>query len=214
MSQDPNLHVIQHALIEDRLGRMRRKDTPPQEFRQCMREIADILAIEASRNLPVMEKEIETPITTTTIKTLDKQRLPLIVPILRAGLGLSQGMQDALPEADTGHIGVYRDEETHRPVEYLVKLPKHLDRPVFVCDPMLATGHSMEKTLDVLIERGAKESSIVIVTLLCAPEGIEVIRNRFKNIPIYTAALDSHLNENAYIVPGLGDAGDRIFGTV
>lgn len=214
MSNDPNLHIIPHAIIEDRLGKMRCKDTSPALFRRYMHEISVILGMEATRALPANIQNVETPLTTTKVNLLDPQKNPLIIPILRAGLGLSEGVQQILPEADTGHIGLYRDEETHMPVEYLVKLPENLDRPILICDPMLATGHSMEKTIDILLEKGASEASIIMITLLCAPEGIEVIRKRFPNMPIYTAALDSHLNENAYIVPGLGDAGDRIFGTV
>ena len=214
MTTDPHFHLISHALIEDRLGKMRDKACPPAAFRAHMHDISRILAMEATRTLPVRDLTIETPLTETSVRRLHDGPAPLIVPILRAGLGLSHGFEDILPEADTGHIGLYRDEDTHFPVEYLVKLPKDLNRPIFICDPMLATGHSMEKTIDILLEHGAKADAITAVTLLCVPEGLAVIRQKYKTIPIYTAALDSHLNETAYIVPGLGDAGDRIFGTV
>jgi uracil phosphoribosyltransferase len=213
MDKDENLHIIHHAVVADRLGKMRDKSCPPVVFRTCMLEIAKILAVTALSKLPTLKTSVETPLKITEVQRL-LQTPPLIVPILRAGLGLSKGFEDILPECDCAHIGLYRDETTHRPVEYLAKLPKNLERPIFVCDPMLATGYSLEKALQILLKNGAKTDNITIVCLLCVPEGLAVIRKSWPNISIYTAALDDCLNEDAYIVPGLGDAGDRIFGTI
>jgi uracil phosphoribosyltransferase len=208
-----NIHINTHPIVQDRLTKLRNKATRPKTFRQCLNDIALHLSIDATQNLPTYQKTIETPLEETE-GTLLGDPNPLIVPILRAGLALSDSMQTIIPNADTGHIGLYRDHDTHQPHEYLNRLPEDLDRPIFVVDPMLATGGSMIATLDILIESGAKSSDITIVTLLCAPEGIEALRKNYPDIPVYTAAIDSHLNENAYIVPGLGDAGDRYFGTL
>jgi uracil phosphoribosyltransferase len=213
MTTDPHFHIIDHPIIQDRLVKMREESCRPEHFRHYMREIARILAVETTRNLPLKDVQIETPLTQTTVKRLTGAT-PLIVPILRAGLGISQGFEEILTHADTGHIGLVRDEETHRPKEYLVKQPPNLNRRIFICDPMLATGHSLLKTIEILKKYGAKVDYMVIVTLLGAPEGLAEVRKHHKNLPIYTAALDSHLNQHAYIVPGLGDAGDRMFGTV
>ena len=212
MALHDNLHLITHPITQDRLTRMRDESCPPELFRRYMTEIARILTVEATRQLPVKAARISTPLTEMDGVRL-KTRAPLIIPILRAGLGLARGLEDVLPEADTGHIGLYRNEETLAAVEYLVKLPSSLNRPIFICDPMLATAGSMIATIDTLIAHGAKPENITIITLLCAPEGVQNLRKKYKNISLYTAAVDSHLNQHAYIVPGLGDAGDRLFGT-
>lgn len=207
-----NIFVNRHPIVQDHLTRLRDKNTSNSEFRQCLSAIAMFLAVDATSGMRTKSRVVETPIAKAEGVIL-AHTPPLIVPILRAGLALSEGMGRILPQADTGHIGLYRDEVTHEPVQYLVRLPKNLDRPIFVTDPMLATGHSMIKTLDILAEHGADMEQVVIVTLVCAPEGIAAMRVRYPAIPVYTAAIDSHLNDHAYIVPGLGDAGDRFFGT-
>jgi len=208
-----NIHINTHPIVQDRLTKLRNVATRPKTFRQCLNDIALHLAIDATANLPTYKKTIETPITETE-GTLLTEVNPLIIPILRAGLALSESLQTILPNADTGHIGLARDHDTHEPVEYLNKLPSDLNRPIFVVDPMLATGGSMIATLDILMNAGAKAENIIIITLLCAPEGVNNLRQKYPDIAIYTAAIDDHLNEDAYIVPGLGDAGDRYFGTV
>lgn len=207
-----NIHINNHPIVQDRLTKLRNSATRPKTFRQCLNDIALFLAMDATSNLPTYTKIIETPMCETE-GTLLVENNPLIVPILRAGLALSESMQAILPHADTGHVGLARDHDSHQPIEYLNKLPSNLSRPIFVVDPMLATGGSMIATLDILVERGAKPDDITIVTLLCAPEGIEALRAKYPTIPLYTAAIDDHLNDDAYIVPGLGDAGDRYFGT-
>lgn len=208
-----NVYINTHPIVQDRLTKLRNKATRPKTFRQCLNEIAMFLGIDATAHLPTYTKTIETPLCETE-GTLLEELNPLIVPILRAGLALSDSLQTILPQADIGHIGLYRDHETHEPHEYLNRLPEDLDRPIFVVDPMLATAGSMLATLDILTESGANIDNIVIITLVCAPEGIEALRAIYPHVPVYTAAVDSHLNENAYIVPGLGDAGDRYFGTI
>jgi uracil phosphoribosyltransferase len=208
-----NIFINTHPIVQDRLIRLRDKAVPPEVFRHSLNEIALFLAIDATVNLPTQNHIVETPLEKTEGKILDSTN-PLIVPILRAGLALSDSLSKLIPNADTGHIGVYRDHESLEPMEYLNRLPENLDRPIFVVDPMLATGGSMIAAIDILIESGAKVKDIILITLLCAPEGIKALRQRYPDIPLYTAAIDSHLNENAYIVPGLGDAGDRYFGTV
>lgn len=206
-----NTHINTHPIIQDRLTTLRDKNADNQTFRQCLTDIALLLGVEATKNLRTKFRAVQTPLTSYDGVALDGN--PLIVPILRAGLALSEPLQTLLPHADTGHIGLMRDHETHEPVEYLNRLPSNLSRPIFVVDPMLATGGSMIATLDILVKQGAKVDDMTIVTLVCAPEGIEKLRVKYPDIPVYTAAMDDHLNENAYIVPGLGDAGDRFFGT-
>jgi uracil phosphoribosyltransferase len=207
-----NVHINTHPIVRDRLTRLRNKATRPKNFRRYLSEIAMILGVDATRGLPTVEKTIETPICETNGVLLD-ETAPLIIPILRAGLALSEPLSQLLPKADTGHIGLARDHDTHQPIEYLNKLPADLNRPMFVVDPMLATGGSMIATLDILMKRGADIKNIIIITLVCAPEGIENLRKQYKSVPVFTASIDSHLNKDAYIVPGLGDAGDRYFGT-
>lgn len=211
---DPHIYISKHPIVQDRLSVLRDKNSTYQQFRGAIKDISLILAMEACGSLELKSAEVTTPICKTNVQRLAYTTSPLIVPILRAGLGLTNGFEVLLPDVDTGHIGLYRDEETHLPVEYLKKLPADLKRPIFVVDPMLATGHSMEKAIEVLLEDGADIKDIICVVLLAVPEGISVLRKKWPNLPVFTAAVDERLNENAYIVPGLGDAGDRIFGTV
>lgn len=207
------IYINNHPIVRDRLTRLRDKNADCQTFRQCLNDIALFLAMDATAGLPLEEKVIETPLCKMDGVALAGAK-PLIVPILRAGLALSESLQRVIPNADTGHIGLYRDHETHEPHEYLNRLPANLDRPVFVVDPMLATAGSMIATLDILVKSGADIDTVVLITLVCAPEGIAALRKKYPRVPVYTAAVDSHLNDDAYIVPGLGDAGDRYFGTL
>jgi len=208
----PTLHVLDHPLIQHKLSIMRDKTTSTTQFRQLLREIALLMGYELTRNLPMTTKEIETPITTMDAPTIAGKKIA-VVPILRAGLGMADGLLDLIPAARMGHVGLYRDHETKRPVEYFVKLPDPEGRIFILVDPMLATGYSSAAAVDSLNKRGVADENIRIMALVAAPEGVKVLTGRHPAIPIYVAALDSHLNENAYIVPGLGDAGDRLFGT-
>ena len=203
--------VISHPLIQHKLSILRREDTSTKDFRELVNEIAMLMGYEVSRDLPLEEVEIQTPITKTTQKQLSGKKLA-IVPILRAGIGMVDGLLSLVPTAKVGHIGMYRDEETLEPVEYLVKLPEDIDqRQIFVVDPMLATGGSAILAVDSLKKRGA--ANIKFVCLVAAPEGVKKLQEAHPDIDIYTASLDEKLNEHGYIVPGLGDAGDRLFGT-
>ena len=203
--------VISHPLIQHKLSILRREDTSTKDFRELVNEIAMLMGYEVSRDLPLEEVEIQTPITKTVQKQLSGKKLA-IVPILRAGIGMVDGFLSLVPAAKVGHIGMYRDEETLEPVEYLVKLPEDIDqRQIFVVDPMLATGGSAILAVDSLKKRGA--ANIKFVCLVAAPEGVKKLQYAHPDIDIYTASLDEKLNENGYIVPGLGDAGDRLFGT-
>ena len=203
--------VISHPLIQHKLSILRREDTSTKDFRELVNEIAMLMGYEVSRDLPLEEVEIQTPITKTVQKQLSGKKLA-IVPILRAGIGMVDGFLSLVPAAKVGHIGMYRDEETLEPVEYLVKLPEDIDqRQIFVVDPMLATGGSAILAVDSLKKRGA--ANIKFVCLVAAPEGVNIFLDDPADIDIYTASLDEKLNENGYIVPGLGDAGDRLFGT-
>ena len=203
--------VISHPLIQHKLSILRREDTSTKDFRELVNEIAMLMGYEVSRDLPLEEVEIQTPITKTVQKQLSGKKLA-IVPILRAGIGMVDGFLSLVPAAKVGHIGMYRDEETLEPVEYLVKLPEDIDqRQIFVVDPMLATGGSAILEVDLLKKRGA--ANIKFVCLVAAPEGVKKLQDAHPDIDIYTASLDERLNENGYIVPGLGDAGDRLFGT-
>ena len=203
--------VISHPLIQHKLSILRREDTSTKDFRELVNEIAMLMGYEVSRDLPLVEVEIQTPITKTVQKQLSGKKLA-IVPILRAGIGMVDGFLSLVPAAKVGHIGMYRDEETLEPVEYLVKLPEDIDqRQIFVVDPMLATGGSAILAVDSLKKRGA--ANIKFVCLVAAPEGVKKLQDAHPDIDIYTASLDEKLNENGYIVPGLGDAGDRLFGT-
>ena len=203
--------VISHPLIQHKLSILRREDTSTKDFRELVNEIAMLMGYEVSRDLPLEEVEIQTPITKTVQKQLSGKKLA-IVPILRAGIGMVDGFLSLVPAAKVGHIGMYRDEETLEPVEYLVKLPEDIDqRQIFVVDPMLATGGSAILAVDSLKKRGA--ANIKFVCLVAAPEGVKKLQEAHPDIDIYTASLDEKLNEHGYIVPGLGDAGDRLFGT-
>ena len=207
-----SLHVLEHPLIQHELALLRNKETGVKEFRELVGEIAQLMCYEATRNLPTQEVEIETPIGKATVRELSGKKLA-IVPILRAGLGMVDAMIDLIPSAKVGHIGLYRDPETHLPVEYYCKMPPDIsDRQVFVVDPMLATGGSASAAISILKEKyGCKH--IVLMDIIAAPEGVAVIRRDHPDIDLFVAAVDEKLNDNAYIVPGLGDAGDRIFGT-
>ena len=203
--------VFDHPLIQHKVSMMRDKNTTSKEFRDLAREVAMLMAFEVTRDLPTQEVDIETPICPTTVKML-KGLDVAIVPILRAGLGFVDGMLEIIPNAKVGHVGLYRDPDTHEPVEYYCKLPEDIDkRKVIIVDPMLATGGSAIAAVDFVKKRGAKDISLMF--LIAAPEGIEALTAAHPDVDIYIAAKDDHLNENAYIVPGLGEAGDRIFGT-
>ncbi|HGD1086247.1 TPA: uracil phosphoribosyltransferase [Streptococcus agalactiae] len=203
--------VISHPLIQHKLSILRRTTTSTKDFRELVDEIAMLMGYEVSRDLPLEDVEIQTPVATTVQKQLAGKKLA-IVPILRAGIGMVDGFLSLVPAAKVGHIGMYRDEETFQPVEYLVKLPEDIDqRQIFVVDPMLATGGSAILAVDSLKKRGA--ASIKFVCLVAAPEGVAALQEAHPDVDIYTAALDEKLNEHGYIVPGLGDAGDRLFGT-
>ena len=205
------VYVFDHPLIQHKTALIRKKETSTKDFRELVKEIAMLMAYEATRDLPLREVEIETPICSAKVKMLDGEDIA-IVPILRAGLGMVDGMLALVPNAKVGHIGLFRDPETHQPVEYYCKLPNDIEkRQIFVVDPMLATGGSAAAAIDFVKARGGK--SIIFMCLIAAPEGIEALREAHPDVDIFIAAKDERLNEHAYIVPGLGDAGDRIFGT-
>lgn len=205
------LHVIDHPMIQHKLTIMRQKGTGSKDFRELLKEIALLMGYEVTRDLPLAEVEIETPICKMTAHKVSGRKLA-IVPILRAGLGMVEGLQTLVPVAKVGHIGLYRDEKTHTPVVYYCKLPEDISqRLVIVTDPMLATGGSSCDALTMLKERGC--TNIRLMCLVAAPEGIKKVQEKHPDVDIYVAAVDEHLNKDAYIVPGLGDAGDRIFGT-
>ena len=205
------LHVIDHPMIQHKLTIMRQKETGSKDFRELLKEIALLMGYEVTRDLPLAEVEIETPICKTKARKVSGRKLA-IVPILRAGLGMVEGLQTLVPVAKVGHIGLYRDEKTHTPVVYYCKLPEDISqRLVIVTDPMLATGGSSCDALAMLKERGC--TNIRLMCLVAAPEGIKKVQETHPDVDIYVAAVDEHLNKDAYIVPSLGDAGDRIFGT-
>lgn len=203
--------VMDHPLIRHKIGYIRRKDTGTKDFRQTIGEIANLICYEATRDLKMAEVKIETPICKTTVEELAGKKLA-IVPILRAGLGMVDGMLQLIPAAKVGHIGLYRDPETLEPVEYYCKLPADCaQREVFVVDPMLATGGSSVAAIKMLKDKGCK--NIHFMCIIAAPEGIARMQKEHPDVDIYVGALDEKLNDHGYIVPGLGDAGDRIFGT-
>ena len=205
------VHVLDHPLIQHKLAILRSKDTPVKEFRELIGEIAGLMCYEATRKLPLKEVEVETPVATAKCHMLSGKKLA-IVPVLRAGLGMVDQMVALIPSAKIGHIGLYRNEETLEPVEYYCKLPKDIaERDVFVLDPMLATGGSAIDAIGQIKKRGAKH--IKFIGLIAAPEGLKALHEAHPDVDIYVAAQDEKLNENGYIIPGLGDAGDRIFGT-
>ena len=206
-----NVHVLDHPLLQHKLSILRNKDTGVKEFREAVGEIAALMCYEATRNLPTKEVVIETPIAPATVRVLAGKKLA-IVPILRAGLGMVDGLLRLVPVARIGHIGLYRDPETHLPVEYYCKLPPDVQhRLVIVADPMLATGGSASDAIRMLKEKGCEH--IRFMCLVAAPEGVRKVQADHPDVDIYAAALDECLNDHAYIVPGLGDAGDRLFGT-
>lgn len=203
--------VMDHPLIQHKIGIMRKIETGSKDFRTLVSEVAMLECYEATRDLELTDVEIETPICKTTVKELKGKKLA-VVPILRAGLGMVEGMQMMIPAAKVGHIGLYRDEETAEPIEYYCKLPVDCaSREVFVVDPMLATGGSAVAAIQMLKEKGVK--NIHFMCIIAAPEGVQKLTEAHPDVDLYIGALDEHLNEHKYIVPGLGDAGDRIFGT-
>ena len=205
------VYIFDHPLIQHKVAMMRKTDTSTKDFRELAKEIAMLMGFEATRNLPLKEVEIETPLCSTKVNMLEGEDIA-IVPILRAGLGFVDGMLALVPNAKVGHVGLYRDPDTHEPVEYYCKLPTDIDkRQIFVVDPMLATGGSAAAAIDIIKQRGGK--NITFMCLIAAPEGIEVLQKAHPDVDIYIAAKDERLNEHAYIIPGLGDAGDRLFGT-
>ena len=206
------VHIFDHPLIQHKLSIMRQKDTGCKEFRELLDEISMLMVYEVTRDLPTADVEIETPICPMKTKMLAGKPIG-IIPILRAGLGMVNGILNLIPNAKVGHIGLYRDPETLKPVEYYCKLPSDVaERTLIVVDPMLATGGSASAALSLIKEKGAQ--SIILMCLVAAPEGIEVINKEHPDVPVYVAAVDEKLNDHGYIVPGLGDAGDRIFGTL
>ena len=205
------VHVLDHPLIQHKLAILRDKNTGTQQFRNLVNEIAGLMCYEATRNLPTEEVEVETPMMVAKCRMLAGKKLA-IVPILRAGLGMVDSMVDLIPSAKIGHIGLYRDPETHEPVEYYCKLPEDIgNRQVFVVDPMLATGGSAVAAIDFLKKHGCK--NIIMMNVIGCPEGIKTVQDAHPDVEMYLAACDERLNEHCYILPGLGDAGDRIFGT-
>ena len=206
------VHVLDHPLIQHKLAILRSKDTPVKEFRELVGEIAGLMCYEATRKLPLKEVDVETPIATAKCHMLSGKKLA-IVPVLRAGLGMVDQMVALIPSAKIGHIGLYRDPQTHKPVEYYCKLPEDVaNRQVFVVDPMLATGGSATAAIRLLKEKyGCR--NITLMDIIAAPEGVQTVRRDHPDVDIFVASVDERLDENAYITPGLGDAGDRIFGT-
>ena len=205
------VHVLDHPLIQHKLAILRNENTGVKEFRELVSEIAGLMCYEATRNLPTEEVDVQTPVAMAKCRMLAGKKLA-IVPVLRAGLGMVDSMVDMIPSAKIGHIGLYRDPETHMPVEYYCKLPEDIEnRVVFVVDPMLATGGSAIAAIDFLKKRGCR--NIIMMNIIGCPEGVEAVQKAHPDVELYLAAVDERLNSHAYIVPGLGDAGDRIFGT-
>ncbi|MFV0637149.1 uracil phosphoribosyltransferase [Mitsuokella sp.] len=212
MSEELKVHVIDHPLIQHKLTIMRMKETGTKDFRELLEEISMLMAYEITRDFPLREVEIETPICKCKEKMLAGKKVG-VVPILRAGLGMLNGVVNMIPAARVGHVGMYRDPKTLKPVEYYCKLPGDVsERTLIVVDPMLATGGSSSAALSLLKEKGAKH--IILMCLVAAPEGVRLINKEHPDVPLYVAAIDEKLNDKGYIVPGLGDAGDRIFGTL
>lgn len=207
----PTLHVVNHPLVQHKLTLMRDERTSTREFRELLKEIALLMGYELTRDFPLTTERIKTPLTTFDAPILAGKK-QVIVPVLRAGLGMTDGLLQLLPSARVGHIGVYRDRNK-RPVEYFVRLPDVEGRMFILVDPMIATGYSAAHAIETLKKRGVEGKNIRFIGLVAAPEGIEVLTKLHPDVEIYVASLDDHLDRNAYIVPGLGDAGDRIFGT-
>jgi uracil phosphoribosyltransferase len=214
MRQDPrfpNLFIVDHPLVQHKLSYMRDIETSTKTFRQLLKELTLLMGYELTRDLPMSTKRIQTPLTTMDAPVIGGKKVA-VVPVLRAGLGMAEGIMELIPSARQGHIGLYRGEDK-RPVEYYVRLPEIEGRMFIICDPMLATGFSAAYAVQVLLDRGVLAENIRFLSLVAAPEGVQAFHLQHPKVAVYTAALDTHLNENAYIVPGLGDAGDRIFGT-
>ena len=205
-----NLHIIEHPLVQHKLTLLRKKETSTMKFRELLEEIAILMGYEVTRDLPLAYEQIETPLQTMESATIAGKKV-VVVPILRAGLGLVDGLLKLIPSARVGHIGLYRDEETCKPVFYYYKMPEHKERLVILTDPMLATGGSACDAITRLKKDGF--SNIRLMCLVASPEGVKAVRDNHPDVDIYTAALDQGLNDKNYILPGLGDAGDRIFGT-
>ena len=206
-----NVFVLDHPLIQHKLALIRDENTGSKEFRELVEEVAVLMAYEATRNMPLEETEVKTPVGPAKVKVLSGKKMG-IIPILRAGLGMVNGMLKLIPAARVGHIGLYRDPDTLLPVEYYCKLPSDVsERELIILDPMLATGGSAAKAVEILKEKGA--TNIKLMCLIAAPEGIEAVHEKHPDVEIYTASIDEKLNSHGYIVPGLGDAGDRLFGT-
>lgn len=218
MAQSPgldrfdNLHILEHPLIMHKLSHMRMKTTSTKTFRKLLKEVALLMGYEVTRNLPVVHEDIETPLASMSAPVIAGKKVA-IVPILRAALGMADGLLELMPSARVGHVGMYRDPETKKPVQYLCKLPEAEGRFFIVVDPMLATGNSAVAAIDVLNSHGVKDDQMCFLALVAAPEGIENFTTAHPTVPVYVAAVDERLDDHAYIIPGLGDAGDRLFGT-
>jgi uracil phosphoribosyltransferase len=208
----PNLHVLDHPLIQHKLTHMRDKTTSTRTFRTLLREISLLMGYEITRNLPLESRRIDTPMVTMDAPVIQGKKVA-IVPILRAGNGMADGLMELMPGARVGHIGLVRDPVTLMPSEYLVKLPEAGGRTFILVDPMLATGHSASHAVDVLNRHGVTDDQILFQALVAAPEGMRTLNEKHPNVQVYVASLDERLDDHAYIVPGLGDAGDRLFGT-
>ena len=208
----PNLHLVDHPLVRHKLSHLRDKETQTPLFRALLREIALLMGYEITRRLPMASTTVETPLTRMEAPVL-RGRKPAIVPILRAGLGMAEGLAELLPTAPIGHIGLYRDPDTHRPVEYYVRLPEDRDRLFILVDPMLATGYSASYAVDLLNRNGVGDENVRFMAMVASPEGMAAFNERHARVEVWAASLDDRLDAKAYIVPGLGDAGDRLFGT-
>ncbi len=207
----PSLRIVDHPLIQHKLTHMRDRETSTRTFRELLREITLLMGYEITRDLPLAMRRVETPLAAIDAPEIASRKIAL-VPILRAGLGMVDGLLELIPSARVGHIGLYRGPD-RRPVEYYVRLPEVADRLFIVCDPMIATGHTAAHAVQVLVDRGVPAEAVRFLALVAAPEGIAVFAERHPSVPVHVAALDDHLNADAYIVPGIGDAGDRLFGT-
>jgi uracil phosphoribosyltransferase len=207
----PRLFIVDHPLVQHKLTHMRDAQTSTRTFRELLTEITLLLGYEVTRALPLATRRIHTPLAALDAPVIAGKKL-VVVPVLRAGLGMADGLLKLIPSARVGHIGLYRDEHK-RPVEYYVRLPEVEDRVFIVCDPMIGTGNSAAHAVDILKRRGVTADRIHFLALVAAPEGVAVFQRQHPDVPLYVAALDDHLNDHGYIVPGLGDAGDRLFGT-
>ena len=210
-SRFANLFIVDHPLIQHKLTHMRDRETSTRTFRQLLREITLLMGYEVTRKIPLTTRRIETPLKAMDAPVIAGRKLT-VVPVLRAGLGMADGLLELIPSARVGHVGLYRDENK-QPVEYYVRMPATEDRNFIVCDPMIGTGNSAVHAVDVLKTRGVTAGQIIFLALVASPEGIAVFEKAHRDVPVYVAALDEYLDDHAYIVPGLGDAGDRLFGT-